>query len=90
MKRPRVELVVDELVLIGVDPRDARGIGAAVERAAAERLAALVPDALAPTRHSAARRLDGGRFSVSDRRDVAGYGAGIAGAIVRSVAERKT
>lgn len=88
MKRPRIELTVDELVLVGVDPRDARRIGEAVERAAREALAAVPAGELTGAR-GAIERFDGGRFSIGSRRDTAGYGAGIAAAITRSTAARK-
>jgi hypothetical protein len=85
MARPRIEIVVDELVLVGADPRDARRIGAAIERAAAERLAAATPPAPGRAQGSI-DRIDGGEFRIGGRRDAAGYGQGVAAAIARSVA----
>jgi len=88
MSGRRIQVAVDELVLIGVDPRDARAIGEAVERAVLEQLAAAPPAMLAGA-SPVIERFDGGKFPVRGRRDTAGYGAGIATAVTRGLAQRK-
>jgi hypothetical protein len=87
MSSRRVELTVDELVLVGVDPRDGRRIGAAVERAASEQLAAMTSSQLGDARGSV-ERFDGGEFRIGDHRDAGGYGQGVAAAITRSIARK--
>lgn len=80
LKRPHIDLHIEELVLHGFAPADRHRIGDAVERHLARLLAGPVaPHALA--RGGEVARLDGGSFNVAPGANAEAIGAQVARAL---------
>ncbi len=79
----KIELVIDELVLHGVDPRQRHAIGDAVALELT-RLARAYASELSGRRSTDVARLDGGGFE-TPARTPAGVGAGIANSVFTAV-----
>ena len=77
MSRP-IRIHIRELVLHGVDPRDRRAIGDAVEH---ELRSALARHRIDPRQPRAIERLDGGSLRVQPRTRLRGLGTHLAGAL---------